>query len=66
LTYGRMTIIVPLQPQKDAKLLSNALNDLHAATANPKAVLRHVPFNESIAMKMAEVSVTRFPTCLTA
>jgi PIN domain nuclease of toxin-antitoxin system len=33
----------------------NALNDLHGAMADPKAVLRHVPLDENIAMKLAEV-----------
>jgi len=33
----------------------NALNDIHVATADPKAVLRHVALDESIAIKMAEV-----------
>lgn len=33
-----------------------ALKDLHAATADPKAVLQHVPLHENIAMKMSEVS----------
>ncbi len=37
------------------RIPANALNDLHAATAGPKAVLRHVPLDENIAMKMAEV-----------
>jgi PIN domain nuclease of toxin-antitoxin system len=37
------------------RIPANALNDLHAATADPKAVLRHVPLDENIAMKMAEV-----------
>jgi PIN domain nuclease of toxin-antitoxin system len=37
------------------RIPANALNDLHAATADPKAVLRHVPLDENIAMKMAAV-----------
>ncbi len=37
------------------RIPSNALNDLHAATADPKAVLRHVPLDEGIAIKMREV-----------
>lgn len=32
-----------------------ALNDLHAATADPGAVLQHVPFDENVAMKMPEI-----------
>ncbi len=34
---------------------ANALNDLHAAIADPKAVLRHVSLDENIAMKIAEI-----------
>jgi hypothetical protein len=34
---------------------ANALNDLHAATDDPKAVLRHVALDEAIAMKMTEI-----------
>ena len=37
------------------RIPGNALNDLHAATADPRAVLQHVPLDENIAMKMAEV-----------
>ena len=37
------------------RIPGNALNDLHAATADPRAVLKHVPLDENIAMKMAEV-----------
>lgn len=37
------------------RIPANALKDLHAATADPKAVLQHVPLDESIAMKMTEV-----------
>jgi len=37
------------------RIPANALNDLHAATADPKAVLQHVMLDENIAMKMAEV-----------
>jgi len=33
----------------------NSLNDLHAATVNLDAVLRHVPLDEKIALKMTEV-----------
>jgi len=34
----------------------NALKDLHSAADDPKAVLQHVPLDERIAMKMAEIS----------
>jgi PIN domain nuclease of toxin-antitoxin system len=37
------------------RIPANALNDLYAATADAQAVLRHVPLDENIAMKMAEI-----------
>ena len=37
------------------RIPANALSDLHAATVDPQAVLRHVPLDENIAMKMAEI-----------
>lgn len=37
------------------RIPENALNDLRAATTDPKAVLRHVPLDEAIAMKMTEI-----------
>jgi hypothetical protein len=37
------------------RIPANALPDLHAATGNPNAVLWHVPLDEDIAVKMAEV-----------
>lgn len=37
------------------RIPANALNDLHAATADPQAVLRYVPLDENIATKMAEI-----------
>lgn len=43
------------------RIPANALNDLHAATADPNAVLRHVPLDENIAMKMAEVPRNELP-----
>ena len=48
------------------RIPANALNDLHAATADPKAVLRHVMLDENIAMKMAEVPGRTFPIFPTA
>jgi PIN domain nuclease of toxin-antitoxin system len=38
------------------RISADALPVLHTATADPKAVLRHVALDESIAMKMTEVS----------
>src|ERR1700724_3422641 len=43
------------------RIPTNALNDLHAAIADPKAVLQHVPLDESVAMKMRS-SARAFPT----
>lgn len=43
------------------RIPANALRDLHAATVDPKAVLQHVPLDESIAMKMVEVSRQDLP-----
>ena len=37
------------------RIPANALDDLHAAISDPKAVLQHVPFDENIAMKMTQV-----------
>jgi PIN domain nuclease of toxin-antitoxin system len=41
--------------------LANALNDLHAAIADPKSVLQHIPLDEAVAMKMTEVSRQDIP-----
>jgi PIN domain nuclease of toxin-antitoxin system len=38
-----------------ARIPANALNDLHHAIANPKAVTKHIPLDEDVAMKMTEV-----------
>ena len=43
------------------KIAANALVDMHAAMADPNAVLQHVPLDESIATKMAEVSRLEIP-----
>jgi PIN domain nuclease of toxin-antitoxin system len=37
------------------RIPANALNDLHAATADQKAVLRHLAVDEAIAIKMTEI-----------
>ncbi len=37
------------------RIPATALNDLHSAIADPQAVLKHVPLDENIAIKMAEV-----------
>jgi PIN domain nuclease of toxin-antitoxin system len=38
------------------RIPANVLKDLPAATADPRAVLQHIPLRENIALKMAEVS----------
>lgn len=43
------------------KIPAGALNDLQTATANPKAILQHVPFDERLALKMAEVPRQNIP-----
>jgi len=43
------------------RIPANALQDLHTATADPNAVLQHVPLDENIAMKMAEFSRQDLP-----
>jgi PIN domain nuclease of toxin-antitoxin system len=43
------------------RIPANALKDLHAATANPNAVLQHVPLDENIAMEMAKISRQDIP-----
>ncbi len=37
------------------RIAADAVNDLHAATVDRDSVLRHVPLDESIAMKMREI-----------
>ncbi len=44
-----------------ARIPANALHDLHAAIADPKAVLQHAPLDEYVAMKMREVSRQDIP-----
>ncbi len=39
-----------------ARIPANSLHDLHAAISDPKSVLQHLPFDEAVAMKMAEIS----------
>ena len=43
------------------RIPANALSDLRSATADPKAVLRHVPLDEDIASKMMEVPRQQLP-----
>ncbi len=44
-----------------SRIPANALHDLHAAMADPKSVLQHMPLSEAVAMKMAEVSRQDIP-----
>lgn len=44
-----------------ARIPANALNDLHAAIADPGSVLQHMPLDEAVAMKMTEVSRQDIP-----
>ena len=37
------------------RIPASALQDLHVATTNPKAVLRYVPLDEHVALKMTEI-----------
>jgi PIN domain nuclease of toxin-antitoxin system len=43
------------------RIPAGALRDVHAATADPQAVLKHVPVDESVAMKMAEIPREHVP-----
>ena len=43
------------------RIPATALDDLRAAIADPKAVLRYVPVDEQIAIKMAEVPREEIP-----
>ena len=43
------------------RIPANALADLHRATFDPNAILRHVPFDENIALKMADVPRQELP-----
>jgi PIN domain nuclease of toxin-antitoxin system len=44
------------------RIPTSALRDLHDATANPRAVLRHVPLDAHVAMKMAEIPRQNLPS----
>lgn len=43
------------------RIVANALNGLHAATADSESDLRHVPLDENIATKMTEVPRQHLP-----
>jgi PIN domain nuclease of toxin-antitoxin system len=44
-----------------SRIPANALVDLHAAIADPKSMLQHMPLDEALAMKMPEVSRQDIP-----
>jgi PIN domain nuclease of toxin-antitoxin system len=44
-----------------SRIPPTALSDLHAAMADPKGVLRSVPLDEHVAMKMTEISRQDIP-----
>ena len=56
ITIAEMVYLV----EKD-RIPSGALNDLHDAIADPKAVFQHVVLDDRIAMKMAEISRLDIP-----
>jgi PIN domain nuclease of toxin-antitoxin system len=43
------------------RIPANAVQDLREATANPKAVLKYIPLDERVAMKMQEISRQNLP-----
>jgi PIN domain nuclease of toxin-antitoxin system len=56
ITFAEMVYLI-----EKRRIPVSALKDLHSATLNPDAVLQHIPFDENIAMKMAEVSRQELP-----
>jgi PIN domain nuclease of toxin-antitoxin system len=50
-----ITIAEMVYLTEKGRIPANALNDPHAATADAKAVFRHVALDEAIAMRMAEI-----------
>ena len=45
-----------------ARIPANALNDVHAAMADPKSVLQHIRLDAAVAMNMLEIPGAIFPT----
>lgn len=43
------------------RIPTNALQELHTATADPRAVLQHLPLDENIAMQMTAISRQDLP-----
>jgi PIN domain nuclease of toxin-antitoxin system len=56
-----VTIVEMIYLIEKGRIPVSALNDLRAAVADPKAVLRYVALDEEIALKMAEVSRQDIP-----
>ena len=56
ITLAEMVYLV-----EKARIPANALYDLHTAIADPKSVLQHIPVDETVAMKMTEVSRQDIP-----
>jgi PIN domain nuclease of toxin-antitoxin system len=44
-----------------ARIPANALKDLHAAISDPKSVLQHIPLDETVAMRMSDISRDQIP-----
>jgi PIN domain nuclease of toxin-antitoxin system len=56
ISLGEMVYLV-----EKGRIAANALNDLHAAMAEPNSVFRHLPLDEAVAMRMREVSRQDIP-----
>ena len=56
-----ITIAEMIYLTEKGRIPANALKELHAATADPKAVLRHVPLDEAVAMRMADIARQDLP-----
>lgn len=56
-----ITIAEMIYLVEKGRIPANALRDLHDATANPKAVLRYVPLDVHVAMKMTEIPRQNLP-----
>jgi PIN domain nuclease of toxin-antitoxin system len=50
ITIAEMVYLV-----EKARIPQNSVYDLHAAASDPKAVLKYVPLDENIAIKMMEI-----------
>jgi PIN domain nuclease of toxin-antitoxin system len=50
-----ITIAEMIYLGEKSRIPASAVQDLRNATANPKAVLKYVPLDEHVAMRMAEI-----------